>query len=177
MNDLRKVAKDFEVKLKKIKVVLFDVDGILTDGRLYWAGETVGWSRFFHASDGYGMKLLQRLGFKVGIITGGNSDSVFRRFRDNLNLDYVFTGDENKMKAWQEICNKGFSEEEIFFMGDEFFDLPLLKRAGFSATASHASIEIKEAVDYIANRPAGDACARELMDIIRYAHGLSDPSE
>ncbi|MCY4524577.1 MAG: HAD hydrolase family protein, partial [Halobacteriovoraceae bacterium] len=66
----------------------------------------------------------------------------------------------------------GFAEEEIFYMGDEFFDLPLLKRAGFSATASHASWEIKETVDYVAKRPAGQACARELIDIIRYAHAI-----
>ena len=175
MNDLRKIARDFEDKLKKIKAVLFDVDGILTDGRLYWAGEQLGWSRFFHASDGHGMKLLQRLGLKVGIITGGSSESIFRRFRDDLKLDYIFTGDEDKMKAWEKICDDGFLEEELFYMGDDLFDLPLLKRAGLSATASHASMEIKEAVDYVARRPAGNACARELMDIIRYAHEADDP--
>ena len=172
MNDLREISKRFENKLKKIKVVLFDVDGILTDGRLFWAGEKVGWSRFFHASDGYGMKLLQRSGFKVGIITGGNSESVFRRFRDDLKLDYIFTNDENKMKAWKKICDEGYLEPELCFMGDEYFDLPLLKRAGFSATASHSSMEIKKAVDYVAQRPAGNACAREVMDIICYAHGI-----
>ena len=78
--DLRERAKNFEDKLAKIKIALFDVDGICTDGKIYWAGEEVGFNRQFHTHDGYGMKILMRAGLKVGIITGGDSTGVKNRF-------------------------------------------------------------------------------------------------
>jgi 3-deoxy-D-manno-octulosonate 8-phosphate phosphatase (KDO 8-P phosphatase) len=176
--DLRTVAKDYEEKLKKIKVALFDVDGILTDGRLYWSGEEVGFNRFFNAQDGFGFKMLQRAGIKVGIITGGDSLGVTKRFKENLKCDFVYMGNENKLPAFEEILDKeGVSAEEVLYVGDEFFDLPILKRAGFSATAPHASIEIREAVDYVTHREGGDSCAREVIDLVRYAQGITPQVE
>lgn len=170
--DLHKTARQFKEKIQKLKVVLFDVDGVLTDGRLFWGGEAIGWLRFYHSLDGYGFKLLRKAGMKTGIITGGESESVFRRFRDDLQLDYVFTGRENKVDPWQTICKDGHKDEELFYMGDDLFDIPLLKRAGFSATVSHASFEVKKVVDYVAKRSPGMGCARELMDIIAHAKSI-----
>lgn len=166
--DLPQITSHLRDKLEKIKVVLFDVDGVLTDGHLFWGGEDVGWARLFHACDGYGLKLLQKEGFKVGVITAGNSKSIHKRFIEDLKLDYVFSGDENKLKAYETILDDGYRDEELFYMGDELLDLPLLKRVGLSATVSHACWQVKEAVNYVAVRPPGQACARELMDIILY---------
>jgi 3-deoxy-D-manno-octulosonate 8-phosphate phosphatase (KDO 8-P phosphatase) len=171
--DLREVAKQFEEKLSKIKVCLFDVDGILTSGQLYWSGQEVGFNRFFDAQDGFGLKTLQRAGLKVGIITGGDSLGVIKRFQENLKLDFVYYGNENKLPAYEEILEKtGASPEEVLYMGDEFFDLPILKRVGFSATAPHASIEIRESVDYVTHREGGHACAREVIDLVRHVQGI-----
>lgn len=170
--DLRKLAKQFEDKLKKIKVVLFDVDGVLTDGNIYWAGEEVGFNRSTHAQDGYGLKMLMEAGLKVGVISGGKSIGVMKRFIDNLKLNYVFLGDEDKRNAFLAVKKHGFKDEEILYMGDELFDIPLLKKAGFSATVPHAGLEVKEAVDYITYREGGHASAREVIDILRYAQGI-----
>lgn len=170
--NLKDAATHFSEKLKKIKVALFDLDGILTDGQLIWVGEEVGWTRKFNAIDGYGMKVLMEAGLKVGVITGGNSKSVIERFEVNLPIDYVYAGNEDKRQAYLDIQSKGFKDEEILYMGDEFFDLPLLKRAGFSATVPHASIEIQDVVDYVTTRDGGYGAAREVIDMLRFVQGI-----
>ena len=170
--NLPEIGGAFKDKLSKIKVCLFDVDGILTDGRIYWAGEEVGFNRFFHAHDGYGLKILMRAGLKVGIITGGDSDGVLKRF-NLLGLDYLKYGNEDKRAAYEEILKEtGVSDEEVLYMGDEFFDLPILKRVGFSATVPNASIEIRKEVDYVTQRESGTGCAREVIDMLRHVQGI-----
>jgi 3-deoxy-D-manno-octulosonate 8-phosphate phosphatase (KDO 8-P phosphatase) len=169
--NLRTVAKRFKRKLSKIKVFIADVDGVLTDGRIFWSGSEVGFNRAFHALDGYGMKILQKAGLKVGIITGGDSLSVKVR-SDYLKLDYVFIGNEDKRPALKKILDDGYSLEEILFIGDDLFDLPVLKKVGFSVTVPKASLELKEIVDYVTSRQGGDACVREVIDILRYAQNI-----
>jgi 3-deoxy-D-manno-octulosonate 8-phosphate phosphatase (KDO 8-P phosphatase) len=169
---LKETAKKFEAKLKKIKVVAFDLDGILTDGHLWWAGEEVGWNRSFYIYDGYGMKLLMKAGIKVGVITGGDSVSVKKRV-DLLKLDFLFQGKEDKRQAFLDIMKKyEVSADEILYMGDEFFDIPLLKKAGFSATVPNTGAEVKEVVDYVTIKESGKGCAREVIDLLRYAQGI-----
>lgn len=172
MLNLREVAKLHCEKLAKIKVCLFDVDGILTDGKLYWGGEEVGYNRQFHTHDGYGLKILMNAGLKVGIITGGNSIGVKKRFTD-LGVNFIYMGNEDKRASFSDVLEKAkVDASEVLYMGDEFFDLPLLKQAGFSATVPNASIEIREAVDYVSHRESGNACAREVIDLVRHAQGI-----
>lgn len=169
--DLRSYARQFEAKLKPIKVFLLDVDGILTDGRLWWMGEEVGWNRFFHAHDGYGVKILERAGIRVGLISGGQSQGLEKRVGD-LGVSFSFLGNEDKREAYLEVKKiTGCEDHEILYMGDEFFDLPLLKRAGFSATVPNASLEIQESVDYVTVREGGQGAVREVIDMIRYVQG------
>ncbi len=175
--NLRETAKKFEHKLKKIKVVAFDLDGILTDGHLWWAGEEVGWNRMFYIYDGYGMKVLMKAGIKVGVITGGDSVSVKKR-AELLKLDFLYQGSEDKRKAFLDLEKKfNVSGDEILYMGDELFDIPLLKRAGFSATVPNTGEEVKAVVDYITVKESGKGCAREVIDILRYAQGLDSQVE
>lgn len=175
--DLREISKPFHSKLKKIKVALFDVDGILTNGKVYWSGEEVGFNRFFHVRDGYGMKILKAAGLHVGIITGGDSVGVEKRFK-GLGLNIVHMGNEDKREAFNHvIASTGCAEEEILYMGDEFFDLPLLNRSGFSATVPNASMEIREAVDYVTHFGAGEGCVREVIDMLRFAQGITPSIE
>lgn len=171
--NLKEISKKYSEKLSNIKVALFDVDGILTNGLISWDGEHVGFNRTTHAQDGFGLKLLMESGIKVGIISGGNSLGVKKRFEENLGLDFIFLGNEDKREAYLEVLKMGFNDHEILYMGDELFDIPLLKRAGFSATVPNASLEVREIVDYITTRPSGKACAREVIDILRYAKGIS----
>jgi 3-deoxy-D-manno-octulosonate 8-phosphate phosphatase (KDO 8-P phosphatase) len=170
--NLREISKGYTQKLSKIKVALFDVDGVLTNGLIHWDGESIGFNRATHTQDGYGLKILMQAGIKVGVISGGNSLGVIKRFRENLNLDFVFLGSEDKRGAYQEVLDLGFCDEQILYMGDEFFDIPLLKRAGFSATVPDSSIEVREAVDYVTTRPGGMACVREVIDLLRHAQEI-----
>ncbi len=169
---LRVFAQQFERKLSKIKVCIFDIDGILTDGKISWEGDDVGFNRTTHALDGHGLKMLMEAGLKVGVISGGDSVGVRKRFIDNLKLSFTFFGNEDKREAYKKVLAMGYKDEEILYMADEFIDLPILKRVGFSATVPNASLEIQEAVDYITFREAGDACAREVIDILRYAQKI-----
>jgi 3-deoxy-D-manno-octulosonate 8-phosphate phosphatase (KDO 8-P phosphatase) len=169
---LKETAKKFEDKLKKIKVVIFDLDGILTDAHVWWASEEVGFNRTFNIYDGYGMKVLMKAGLKVGVITGGNSISVIRR-TEQLGLDFVYAGNEDKREAFLDIQKRyNVTPSEMLYMGDELFDMPLLKKAGFSATVPNTSDEVKEIVDYITIRESGKGCAREVIDLVRYAQGI-----
>ncbi len=174
---LREVAKRFEDKLKKIKVVAFDLDGILTNSYVWWASEEVGFNRTFNIYDGYGMKLLMKAGLKVGVITGGNSVSVIKR-TEQLGLDFCYSGNEDKREAFKDLISRyQVGPEEILYMGDELFDLPLLRKAGFSATVPNTSDEVKEGVDYVTARRSGEGCAREVIDLVRYAQGITPQLE
>jgi 3-deoxy-D-manno-octulosonate 8-phosphate phosphatase (KDO 8-P phosphatase) len=148
------------------------VDGVLTTGHILWQGEEVGFNRVSHTSDGYGLKVLMQAGLKVGIITGGNSLGVRKRFEENLGLDFAFMGNEDKRESYKKVLAMGFKDEEILYMGDEFFDLPLLKRCGFSASVPGASVEIRDEVDYVTARGSGHGCVREVIDVLRYAQGI-----
>ncbi|MCK5883119.1 MAG: HAD hydrolase family protein [Bacteriovoracaceae bacterium] len=171
MRDIRAAAVEHEEKLKKIKVFLCDVDGILTNGQIYWGGEEIGFNRFFHALDGYGLKLLKKGGIKVGIVTGGDSVGVKMR-ASNLTLDYSFVGNEDKREAFKQVIADGYDPSEILYIGDELFDIPLLKKAGFSATVENSSHEVRECVDYITERDGGQGCVREVVDLVRYAQNI-----
>lgn len=174
---LRETAKKFEDKLKKIKIVVFDLDGILTDAHVWWASEEVGFNRNFNIYDGYGMKILMKAGLKVGVITGGNSISVQKRV-NQLGLDFCYAGNEDKREAFKDILKRYNADaSEILYMGDELFDLPLLRKAGFSATVPNTSDEVKEAVDYITIRHSGQGCAREVIDLVRYAQDIVPVNE
>lgn len=162
----------YKEKLSKIKVALFDVDGVLTDARLYWAGEEVGYNRFFNAYDGYGLKMLMRAGIEVGVITGGDSEGVIRRFTD-LSVHHLYYGNEDKRAAFNDIIEKAkVTPEEVLYMGDEFFDLPVLKRAGFAATVPDAGLEIKAEVDYVTKKAGGRGAVREVIDLLRWSQGI-----
>lgn len=171
--DLRAIAKHFSSKLKKIKCCAFDIDGILTNGLIRYDGDEMQFNRSFHTSDGYGLKVLMEAGLWVGVISGGDSIGIRKRFADNLNLNFTYFGNEDKRQAYLELLKKGFKDEEILYMGDEFFDLPLLKRAGFSASVPNASHEIREAVDYVTFKESGQGCAREVIDLVRYAQDIT----
>ena len=171
--NLKEIAKKHEAKLKKIKVCAFDVDGILTDCKVQWDGEEVGFNRTFNIYDGFGMKMLMKAGIKVGVITGGDSVSVQKR-TSQLGVDFAYLGNEDKRLAFNEIMTKfNVQADEILYMGDELFDLPLLRRCGFSATVPNTTDEVTTMVDYVTERKSGEGCAREVMDLVRYAQNIT----
>lgn len=170
-HELKLVAQQFQSKLVGIKVALFDIDGVLTDGTIHYDGAEMGFNRSTHTHDGYGMKMLMAHGIKVGVISGGDSLGVIKRFQENLSLDYVFLGNEDKREAYNKILREGFQPHEILYMADEFFDLPLLMKSGFSACPPSSVYEVKTRVDYVSKLDSGQGCAREVMEILRLAQG------
>ncbi len=170
--NLREVAKSFSEKLSKIKVALFDCDGILTDGRVFYQGEEMGFNRFFHVADGYGFRVLMKAGIHIGVISGGNSKGLHKRL-SHLGVQTMYLGCEDKRDAYLEIKEKfNVVDEQILYMGDDLFDIPLLKKVGFSATVKHASHEVHEVCDYNCTRPGGHGAAREVIDMLRYVQGI-----
>ena len=155
-------------RLKKIKMLVLDVDGILTDSRFFYL-ETQGWTRFWSVKDGYGLKILMEAGLQVGVISGGESVDVKKRF-EFLKVPHVYLGDEKKIIAFDKIqVATGFNDSEMAFMGDELFDIPVLKRAGFSATVPNAPKEVKGLVHHVTTEPGGKGAVREVVDAILYA--------
>jgi 3-deoxy-D-manno-octulosonate 8-phosphate phosphatase (KDO 8-P phosphatase) len=172
MMNFQDLSLKHQDKLKKIKVAAFDLDGILTDGKVHYDGAEVGFNRSFNVYDGYGMKLLMKAGLKVGVITGGDSVSVKMRV-EQLGLDFCYSGNEDKGEAFLDILKKyQVKATEVLYMGDELFDILLLRACGFAATVPSAGPEVQHIVDYVTTRPSGQGCAREVIDILRYAQGI-----
>lgn len=162
---------DIQNRLKKIKLLALDVDGVMTDGRLFWL-EGHGWTRQFHIQDGYGLKVLMKCGIQVAIISGGDSKDVRIRM-EFLKIPHVFLGDEDKLKALDKIlASTGFAPDQLAFMGDDLFDIPVLERVGFSATVPHALDPVKARVHYVTQREGGWGAVREVADAIRKAQKL-----
>ncbi|NDD91079.1 HAD-IIIA family hydrolase [bacterium] len=162
---------DLRAKLKKIKILILDVDGVMTDGRVFWL-DGHGWTRHFHVKDGYGLKVLMKHGIQVAIISGGESEDVRTRMKF-LKIEHVFLGDEDKLKALEKIQTAtGLSLEEMAFMGDDLFDIPVIERVGFSATVPHAVEAVKARAHYVTQTQGGWGAVREIADAIRHAQGL-----
>ena len=165
------MSTDIQARLKKIKLLILDVDGVMTDGRIFWL-DGHGWTRHFHIKDGYGLKVLMKCGVDVAIISGGDSKDVRSRM-EFLKIKHVFLGDEDKIKAFDKIvASTGLAPEQMAFMGDDLFDIPVIERVGFSATVPHAVDPVKARVHYITEAPGGWGAVREVADAIRKAQGL-----
>jgi len=152
-------------KISKIKIVLADVDGVLTDGGLYYSAEGFQMKKF-QVKDGLGMVALMKKGYKVGLISSDKSPIAKAR-ADKLKLDFVFYGVENKLDIIEEICEKEkVTKEEIAFMGDDEIDVEVLKNVGLSSCPSDAIKEVKDCVDFISIKAGGFGAFRELSDLI-----------
>lgn len=163
------ISAETFAKLAKIKVLILDVDGVLTDGTITYI-ENTGWTRTFSVKDGYGLKLLMKAGLTLGIISGGDSKSVRER-GEFLKIPHIYLGDENKIDPYNRIKEiEKVTDAEIAFVGDELFDIPVLEKVGFAATVPHAVYEVKSVVDYITRETGGKGAVREIADMIRYAH-------
>ncbi len=160
------ISKEMRERIKKLKMLILDVDGVMTDGRVFWI-EGTGWTRMFSVKDGHGLKLLMKAGVDVGVISGGDSKSVRERAQF-LGIKHIYLGDENKLVALEKIMSDtGLAAEQIAFVGDDLFDMPVLEKVGFSATVPHAVIEVQELVDYITVESGGFGAVREIADLIR----------
>lgn len=160
-------------KAEPISLLLLDVDGVLTDGRLYYSDEGVE-SKGFNTQDGLGIRLLQRAKVMTGIITARTSQLVAKR-AEELDMDHIRQGARNKLEEFKSILNEtGLKPYQVCYMGDDLIDLGLLTRVGLAACPANAVEEVKEACHFIARRTGGAGAVRETCDLIIRAKGLHD---
>jgi len=157
-------------KAKKIKLLILDVDGVMTDNRLFYSDDGIE-TKTFYTRDGHGMVMLQKSDVEIGIITGRKSQLVTNRMRD-LKVKHVYQGVPDKLPTFLKLVEDlGLDLEEIAYVGDDILDLPILMRVGFSITPADGDIEVKPRVDYISEFEGGRGCVREVCEIIMRAQG------
>ena len=158
------------VKARKIRMLLLDVDGVLTDGKIY-LGDDGREMKIFDLHDGHGIKLLHRAGIQVGIISGRSSASVDIRAKQ-LAIQEIHQGVVDKIKVYEEILHRyRLKDEEVAYMGDDLVDLPLLRRVGLSVVVANAHDAVKSNVDWITKRGGGGGAVREVVDYLLKAQG------
>jgi 3-deoxy-D-manno-octulosonate 8-phosphate phosphatase (KDO 8-P phosphatase) len=163
---------DFREKARRIKMLLMDVDGVLTDGTFVPQGADE--MKRFHSRDGIGLSLARRAGLKLGLISGRNSSVVARRARE-LRIQFVRLGVDDKLAALEEALEQeNLSLDEVAYMGDDLPDLPVLRRVGLAAAVSDAHFEVRSRVDYVTRARGGFGAVRELIDQILSAKGLQE---
>lgn len=158
-------------KLKQIELLLFDVDGVMTDGRIIWDAQGVE-TKAFNVKDGHGIKLVQRAGVQVGIITGRTSPVVDLRARE-LGIEILYQGALVKLDCYQEIKQRtGLQDHQIAYMGDDVIDVPVMRRVAFSAAPADALPEVAAIADYVARSKGGMGAVRELCDLVLKGRGV-----
>ena len=153
-----------------VRMLVLDVDGVLTDGKLYFdhAGNEL---KAFNTRDGLGMKALQRSGIEVAVITGRKSEAVSHRMAQ-LGIQHVYQGREDKLNAFLHLLElTGLEASQICFAGDDWIDLPLLLRVGLAVSVADAEERVKEQAHWITQRNGGDGAVREICNLILAAQG------
>ena len=153
-----------------IRMLVLDVDGVLTDGKLYFdhAGNEM---KAFNTRDGLGMKALQRCGIEVAVITGRKSGAVAQRMAQ-LDVRHVYQGREDKLNAFLHLLEiTGLDAQQVCFAGDDWIDLPVLLRAGLAVSVADAEDRVKEQSHWITQRNGGDGAVREICNLILAAQG------
>lgn len=159
------MTPELQAKLSRIKLLILDVDGTLTDGLIYYGndGEIL---KAFHVHDGLGMHLLKKAGIDVAIITAKQSEAVAHRMRE-LGLTHVYLGQSDKRPAYDTLkTTLNLNDEAIAYMGDDLPDLCLMQRAGVSFTLKNAAPRMHEHADYITRKKAGRGAVREVCELI-----------
>lgn len=166
--------KEISSKLKKIKIVLSDIDGVLTDGGMYYTEDGMVMKKFF-VKDGMGTTLLKKAGFLTGVIS--TDVSLINKTRsERLKMDFVYLGVWEKEKTLDEICTQTkLSPENVAFIGDDVNDLLILQKVGFAACPADAVDEVKKIVHYKCKKKGGKGAYREIADLIlKYHHSNSN---
>lgn len=159
-------------RAQHIKLILLDVDGVLTDGSLVYGNDGTE-LKVFNVHDGFGIRRAIELGLRIGIITGRQSEIVRRRAAE-LGITDIYEDFLDKLKPYAEVKSMyGLKDEEVAYMGDELFDISLLKAVGLSAAPSNARSEVRAVVYYVTRAAGGNGAVRELIELILMSQGRS----
>ena len=164
------MVKDATRRAKRIRLALFDVDGVLTDGRLYFgpAGESM---KVFHILDGHGIRMLQSAGVATGILSGRKSPAVAARAQE-LGMGHVILGAEDKLAEYERLRKKlALNDAQCAFVGDDLPDLPVMLACGFAVAVANAVPEVKAAAHFVTAATGGAGAAREFCELVLRAQG------
>ena len=164
---------EYEARLRQVRLLIMDVDGVLTEGQILYIGaESEG--KVFHVRDGSAMYLARLIGLKTAVITGRRSEAVAKRFSE-LPVGDLHQGALDKVSACREIQKaRGVSAEEIAFVGDDLIDIPVMEHVGLSIAVADAQPQVLETADWTTERRGGRGAVREVVDDIVSARDLWD---
>ena len=163
-------------KASQVKLVIFDVDGVFSDGRIYLSnsGEEL---KAFHTRDGFGVKALLNAGFELAVITGRKSKLLENRMTA-LGVNRVYQGVDNKIVAYQELLTQlNLQPEQVAYIGDDMVDLPVMQQVGFSVCVADGHPYVKQHVDMVTFTQGGFGAVRELADLILQSQGLFESAQ
>lgn len=162
--------EDFQERARNVRMIVFDVDGVLTDGSLFFGDDGQEY-KAFNSRDGHGIKMLRASGVEPGIITGRTSQVVLHRAR-NLGITHLYQGADDKLQAFENLlASVGLAPDQIAYMGDDVVDLPVLRRCGLAISVPDAPDEVKARSHYVTRANAGRGAAREVCELIMRAQG------
>jgi 3-deoxy-D-manno-octulosonate 8-phosphate phosphatase (KDO 8-P phosphatase) len=162
--------KNYKHLLPKIKTFIFDVDGVLTDGKILINSDSE-LLRSFDTKDGYAMKCALVKGFKIAIITGGRNEAVRERFKE-LGVIDIYLGAHHKLDAYQDLMdNYDLNPEEILYIGDDIPDIPVMEKVGLGCCPADAASDVKAMADYVSHKKGGEGCVRELIEQVLRVQG------
>lgn len=168
---IESLPEDIVEKIRRIRLLLLDVDGVLTEGKIIY-DDTGRDSKAFDVKDGHGIKLLIRGGVEVGIITSRESKVVSYRAGD-LGIGLVYQGVKDKLDAFEDILKRqNLHPENIAYIGDDLVDIPVLKKVGFSVAVSDSIVELQEYTDYRTLNKGGKGAVREICELILKVQGM-----
>ncbi len=174
---MRVSSHQLRARAREIKLLLMDVDGVLTDGRIYYllrSGGGIFETKTFSSRDGFGLRLAHEAGLKTGIISGRSSPVVEYRARE-LGIHFVQQGALEKVTPYRKILRQaGLSDEEVCYVGDDVIDLPLLTRAGLAVGVSSGHPSLRRYVHYWTRQPGGHGAVQETIELILSAQGKWD---
>jgi 3-deoxy-D-manno-octulosonate 8-phosphate phosphatase (KDO 8-P phosphatase) len=163
--DIRNMRYEMMTDLADIELLVMDVDGVLTDGTLVINADGSE-SKFFNSMDGHGIRMWQRAGLKVALISGRASEPTQRR-AEQLKIEYVFQDCHNKLPVLEKLIEQlGLSSEKVAYIGDDLTDLPIIRYVGFGVVVANAVDEVKQYADYVTTRPGGSGAVREVIEYI-----------
>jgi 3-deoxy-D-manno-octulosonate 8-phosphate phosphatase (KDO 8-P phosphatase) len=167
------MSADALERARRVRLMLFDVDGVLTDGTLYF-GERGEIMKAFNVRDGHGLKLLAAFGVEVGLLSTRTSDIVRARAQE-LGIALVRQGEGDKVRAWQGMLGeRGLGPQDSGYMGDDLLDLGVMSACGFAATVPEAGAAVRERAHYVSSAAGGRGAAREVCEFILSARGRLD---
>ena len=172
-----KFSANVAARARKVRVLLLDVDGVLTDGHVYLQSMPDGTAvecKAFHSQDGAGLKMARDAGVRTGVISGRRSPAVERRAQET-GMEFVYQGYAKKIEAYEAILREaGVQDSQVAYVGDDLPDLPVMARVGLPIAVANAVPEVQRASDYVTQRGGGEAAAREVIELILKAQGKWD---